>query len=205
MAHEIKNPLTSIKTFTEYFPEKYNNPDFREKFNNIVGGEVDRINTIVKQLLEFSRPTEPDLKKSDINKLMDETLALLNNDLLKRDIKVKAHYSPLPSINVDPAQVKQVFLNIILNAIEAMRGGGTLTVRTGTIHEQAASITISDTGKGIGKEDLKHIFDPFFSRKDGGTGLGLSVVHGIIRKHGGKISAESTPGKGTALQITLPS
>ncbi len=211
MAHEIKNPLTSIKTFAEYLPERYADPGFREKFNKIVGSEVDRINTIVKQLLEFSRPSEPDLKEADINKLMDETLALLNNDLLKRGIRVKTHYSPLPRINVDSSQIKQVFLNIALNATEAMKKGGTLTVSTETIHdsrsathEPAVSITISDTGEGIGKEDLKRIFDPFFSRKDGGTGLGLSVVHGIVEKHGGAISAESAPGKGTAFHITLP-
>jgi signal transduction histidine kinase len=204
MAHEIKNPLTSIKTFTEYLPEKYDDPEFRKKFNKIVGGEVERINTIVKQLLEFSRPSEPNLKEADINELMDEILALLNNDLLKHGIKVKTHYSPLPSIDVDPAQIKQVFLNIMLNAIDAMKNGGALMVKTETVHEQTVSIAISDTGEGIEKEDLKRIFDPFFSRKDGGTGLGLSVVHGIIEKHNGKIEVESEPGKGAIFTIFIP-
>ena len=203
MAHEIKNPLTSIKTFTEHIPKKGDDPAFRDKFYKIVGNEVDRINYTVKQLLEFSKPSKPQLKETDINNLLDDTLNLLNNDLLKHNIKAEKTYSSLPAVKVDPSQMKQVFLNILLNAIESIHNSGVITVNTTLKKDNDISIKISDTGKGIDREDLKHIFDPFFSKKDGGTGLGLSVVHGIIKKHHGKINVESSREKGTVFEILL--
>ena len=203
MAHEIKNPLTSIKTFTEYIPEKKNDPAFLDKFYKIVRGEVDRINYIVQELLEFSKPSELHLKKADINNLLNETLELLNNDIIRKDIKIQKALSSLPKTSVDPSQIKQVFLNILLNAIDSMKNGGTLVISTGN-KQNKISITVKDTGAGISKEDLKHIFDPFFSKKDGGTGLGLSVVHGIIEKHNGNIFVKSSLDKGTEFKITLP-
>ena len=223
MAHEIKNPLTAIKTFTEYMPEKGADPEFRKKFQDVVSGEVDRINYIVKELLEFSKPSDLKLKDTQINALLDKTIALLNNDLLKHNIKVGRNYADIPEMKVDPAQMKQVFLNLFLNAIEAMPDGGTLTITTEThplpygerdrvrgnttnannAINTSVIIRITDTGKGIPKEDLDLIFDPFFTKKDSGTGLGLSVAHGIIEKHGGKISAKSEPGNGTTFAIEL--
>jgi len=204
MAHEIKNPLTSIKTFTEYISKKKTDPEFLEKFQKIVSGEVNRINYIVKQLLEFSKPSDLQLKETGIDSLLDETLDLLNNDFLKHNIKIEKCYSPLPSIKVDPSQMKQVFLNLLLNAIDSMETGGIITATIKPGKNDNIIIKIKDSGKGIEKEDLKHIFDPFFSKKNGGTGLGLSVVHGIIEKHGGKISVEGVPGHGTSFQINLP-
>jgi signal transduction histidine kinase len=204
MAHEIKNPLTSIKTFTEYLPKKHNDPDFINKFNDIVGTEVDKINHIVKQLLEFSRPSKLNLKATDINGLLEETLSLLNNDLLKYNIKTQKDYSDIAAIDTDPSQIRQVFLNLFLNAMDSIRNDGTIHVVTNQENNGKISITISDTGQGIPKEDIGRIFDPFFTRKDEGTGLGLSVVHGIIEKHGGKITVKSVPGEGTSFVITLP-
>ena len=203
MAHEIKNPLTSIKTFTEYIKTKQNDPDFIDKFQQIVGSEVDKIDSIVKQLLEFSKPQELHLKETDINSLLDETLSLLNNDFLKHAIRVEKFYSPISPIKVDPVQIKQVFLNLLLNAIDAIEKDGKITISTETTDNDQICITIEDTGKGISKEDLKHVFDPFFTKKDSGTGLGLSIVHGIIEKHGGKIIVESNINKGTKLTITM--
>jgi signal transduction histidine kinase len=204
MAHEIKNPLTSIKTFTEYLPKKHNDPVFVDKFNAIVGNEVDRMNNIVKQLLEFSRPSELKLKKTDINSLLDETLSLLNNDLLKYNIKAQKDYSDIASISVDPAQIRQVFLNLFLNAIDSMKTGGIIHIATGQENTNEVFVSISDAGQGIPKEDIGRIFDPFFTRKDEGTGLGLSVVHGIIKKHRGEITVKSFPEKGTSFMISLP-
>ena len=204
MAHEIKNPLTSIKTFTEYISKKKTDPEFLEKFQKIVSGEVNRINYIVKQLLEFSKPSDLRLKETSIDSLLNETLDLLNNDFLKHNIKIEKCYSPLPSIKVDPSQMKQVFLNLLLNAIDSMETGGVITATIKPGKNNNIIIKIRDSGKGIKKEDLKHIFDPFFSKKNGGTGLGLSVVYGIIEKHGGKISVEGVPGHGTSFQINLP-
>ena len=203
MAHEIKNPLTSIKTFTEYIKTKQNDPDFIDKFQQIVGSEVDKIDSIVKQLLEFSKPQELQLKETDINKLLDETLNLLNNDLLKHNIKTEKNYSTLSTIKVDPVQIKQVFLNLLLNAIDAIDKDGKITISTNITDNDQICITIEDTGKGISKEDLKHVFDPFFTKKDSGTGLGLSIVHGIIEKHGGDIKAHSKISNGANFIIKL--
>ena len=201
MAHEIKNPLTSIKTFTEYLPLKGADPAFREKFQKIVGSEVNRINHIVKELLEFSKPGKLAIRKTNINSLLDETLDLLNNEFLISNIKVNKDFSVVPALSIDPSQMKQALLNILLNAKDAMPKGGILRIKTGPT-DQNVYISISDTGCGIGKEDLNHLFDPFFSKKKGGTGLGLSVVYGIIEKHGGKISVTSAPHEGTEFRIT---
>lgn len=204
MAHEIKNPLTAIKTFTEYLDKKKNDPQFIQRFQTIVGGEVDRINRIVKQLLEFAKPSDLNLREGDIVGIVDDTLNLLNNEMLRREIKVEKEYSVLPSVKVDAAQIKQVLLNLFLNAMESIGTAGLITVRIADSGRGSIVLSVRDTGKGIDKEDLPHIFDPFFSRTDGGTGLGLSVVHGIVKKHGGIITAESLPGKGATFTIMLP-
>lgn len=203
MAHEIKNPLTSIKTFTEYLPKEYDKSEFREKFNRIVSSEVDRIDNIVKNILNFSKPR--DLKKEDIDlqQLLDETLELLNNEILKHKIEVVKNYQLNGELfNGDYNQLKQAFLNIILNAIDAMPRGGELKIELSTDNSSLITV-ISDTGNGIEKDNLKHIFDPFYTNKDQGTGLGLSVVHGIIQRHKGKIEAESEVGQGTKFIVTL--
>ena len=202
MAHEIKNPLTSIKTFAEYLPQRYDDPEFREKFTRIVVDEVDRVNNIVKQLLDFSKPKELELKKESITGILDDTLNLLNSNLLKNKIEVIKNYQDKPVILVDKNQLKQAFLNIFLNSIQSMTEGGTLTVSTSTFNRDFL-ISIEDTGPGIPKENLEHIFDPFYSTKEGGTGLGLSIVHGIVAKHGGKINVGSGSGCGTKINVTL--
>ncbi len=204
MAHEIKNPLTSIKTFVEYLPQKYDDPEFREKFQRIVVDEVDRVNNIVKQLLEFSKPRELELKATPIVSILDDTLSLLNNNLLKNKIEVIKDYKANPSPLVDKNQLRQAFLNIFLNSIHAMPNGGTLTVSTSLLStDYRLLITVSDTGSGISKEHLPHVFDPFYSTKEEGTGLGLSIVHGIITKHGGKIKVEREEGTGTTIRVIL--
>ena len=217
MAHEIKNPLTSIKTFTEHIDKKKNDPDFVNKFKTIVGPEVDRINNIVKQLLEFSKPKDLKTEPTNITQLIDDTLNLLNSKLVQHNIKVIKDFTPLPDTNVDPNQIKQVFLNLFLNAIEAMKKGGTLTIKTSaptknispqlqpnTKYQIPTTITITDTGPGIAPTDLKNIFDPFFTKKAEGTGLGLSIVHGIIEQHNGKIEVQSELNKSTTFAIELP-
>ncbi|MBU2541842.1 MAG: hypothetical protein KJ593_08085 [Candidatus Omnitrophica bacterium] len=203
MAHEIKNPLTSIKTFTEYLEENKEKPKFIAKFKKIVGSEVDKINSIVHQLLDFSKPTPLKLKKCNINQILDETLALLSNDLLKHKIRlIKDYRSQEYYIQADSNQLKQAFLNIFLNSIEAMLNGGVLTVSTNQQNSKLAVI-IKDTGKGIPEKDLPHIFDPFFTTSDKGTGLGLLITHGIIKEHGGKIEIKSRVVVGSKVKITL--
>ena len=202
MAHEIKNPLTTIKTFAEYLPQKYDDPEFRENFKRIVVDEVDRVNNIVKQLLDFSRPRELSLKNESIISILEETLALLNSNLLKSKILVVKNYQADPYLRADRNQLKQVFLNIFLNSIQAMPGGGKLYVSTSD-KNSSLLVEIKDTGIGITKDHLLRIFDPFFTTKEDGTGLGLSIVHGIITKHGGKINIQSAPGEGATISVAL--
>ena len=204
MAHEIKNPLTSIKTFTEYLPIKHNDPVFLEKFHKIVSGEVNKINDIVQQLLDFSKPKILKLEQSSIHEIIDQTLSFLNNDIIKHSIEVRKNYDvSLSPLNIDHSQMQQVFLNLFLNAIDAIGKGGKLTITTKS-NSFDVEITISDTGKGIPKKDLEHIFDPFYTTKETGTGLGMSIVYGIIKEHTGSITVRSEENTGTEVTIRLP-
>jgi PAS domain S-box-containing protein len=220
MAHEIKNPLVSIKTFAQLLPERYQDSDFRETFSNLIGHEIERIDSLVNQLLRFARPAKPVLKPMHVHEIMEKSLLLVGHRLYQKDIKLTRSWDAnVDTIRADADQLEQVFLNFFINAMDAMKTGGELNVRTeirtdeewisaltqtnGKTHE-ILRITIQDTGEGIRGEDIPHVFDPFFTTKDYGTGLGLSVVHGIIQEHGGQIEVESELKKGTAFHILLP-
>ncbi len=204
LAHEIKNPLTTIKTFAEFLPEKFVDKEFVNKFSRLIPSEVERINSIVHQLLDFSKPIPPSFKNTNIHKLISEILLFLNNDLLKYKIKLsESYYDNDTKIMVDPDQLKQALLNILLNAIDSMFHGGLITIET-KITDNSLQISISDSGCGISKEDLPHIFDPFFTKKDEGNGLGLAITHQIINNHKGMIKVESKEGLGTTFIISLP-
>jgi len=212
IAHEIKNPLTAITTFSEYLPKKLHDEEFLQKFSQIVGSEASRIDDLVNQLLDFARPAPAVLKKTDINKLIQDSVSLLNSKLLKHNITVHHESNELNGtlLNIDQNKIKQALLNILLNAIDAMPNGGTLKVTAAPTQfpdahgRRLVKIAIQDSGAGIAAEDLPYIFDPFFTKKDSGTGLGLAITHGIIHEHGGTITALSTPGQGTTFEITLP-
>jgi PAS domain S-box-containing protein len=220
MAHEIKNPLVSIKTFAQLLPERYQDSDFRDTFSNLIGHEIDRIDSLVNQLLRFARPAKPQLQPMHVHEILEKSLLLVGHRLYQKDIKLtRSWLAKVDTIRADPDQLEQVFLNFFINAMDAMRNGGELSVTTqigidqelvsalagsnGETHE-VLRITIRDSGDGIKSEDIPHVFDPFFTTKDYGTGLGLSVVHGIIQEHGGQIEVESELKKGTAFHILLP-
>ena len=205
MAHEIKNPLVSIKTFTQLLPERFDDADFRETFTSLMSEEVKRIDSIVNQLLRFSRPAKPVLSVLSLHELLTHTLKLLQQQMRPKNIELVTSFTATPDrINADGDQFSQALINFILNAIESMKQGGTLTVTSSRSPAAGIQITIQDTGEGISAENLPHIFDPFFTTKDQGTGLGLSVAHGIILEHGGSIDVTSEPGRGTTFTITLP-
>jgi nitrogen-specific signal transduction histidine kinase len=220
MAHEIKNPLVSIKTFAQLLPERYQDSDFRETFSSLIGHEIDRIDSLVDQLLRFARPAKPLLKPMHVHSVLEKSLQLVGHRLYQKDIKLtRIWQADLDTIRADADQLEQVFLNFFINAMDAMRRGGELTVTTeirsndewvaAMAHSNGSAreilhVTIRDNGEGIRAEDLSHVFDPFFTTKDYGTGLGLSVVHGIIQEHGGQIEVESELSKGTAFHILLP-
>ncbi len=208
MAHEIKNPLTAIQTFCEKLPQKLNDKNFLMKFSRIVGNESRRINELVHQLTDFAKPTPPLFELSDLNAIIQDTLHLLDSNLIKHKIKTTLNLDKKTDLilNVDPKQIKQALLNIFLNAIDAMPKGGDLTISANLQQKRIKSVIIcvQDTGDGITSKDLPHIFDPFFTKKDHGTGLGLSITHQIINEHGGSIKVESANGKGTKIVIELP-
>jgi PAS domain S-box-containing protein len=220
MAHEIKNPLVSIKTFAQLLPERYQDSDFRETFFSLIGHEVDRIDSLVNQLLRFARPTKPLLKPMHVHEVLEKALLLIGHRLYQKDIKLtRSWQAEVDTIRADADQIEQVFLNFFLNALDAMKSGGSLTVATeigspetwpaalpgdsGDVQE-ILRIMIADDGGGIKPEDVAHVFDPFFTTKDHGTGLGLSVVHGIVQEHGGQIEVESELAHGTSFHILLP-
>jgi len=220
MAHEIKNPLVSIKTFAQLLPERYQDSDFRDTFSNLIGHEIDRIDSLVNQLLRFARPAKPVLRPMHVHDVLEKSLQLVGHRLYQKEIKLTRSWeADVDTIRADADQLEQVFLNFFLNAMDAMNRGGELAVTTeihaatewvtaisgtnGDSHE-ILRVSICDNGEGIRKEDIPHVFDPFFTTKDYGTGLGLSVVHGIIQEHGGQIEVESELKKGTAFHILLP-
>ena len=208
IAHEVRNPLTALKTFYEHFPEKKNDPEFIAKFTQIAGKEIGRIEGLIQQLLDFAKPSPPSFRETDVNRLIEETLDLIANKLRSNNIKVNCTLYPKPCpLNIDANQIKQALLNILLNAIDAMPSGGQLTVASLVSRISSLEtfvITIADTGNGIAKEDLPHIFEPFFSKKASGTGLGLAITQGIIQEHNGKLKVTSTVNQGTTFTIELP-
>jgi PAS domain S-box-containing protein len=223
MAHEIKNPLVSIKTFTQLLPERYQDSDFRDTFSSLIGHEIDRIDSLVNQLLRFARPAKPLLNPIHVHDVIEKSLLLVGHRLYQKEIKLSRLWNAeVDTIRADADQLEQVFLNFFLNAMDAMKQGGELIVSTDILspdewlggapehqHKNGGTpevlrVTVRDDGEGIRSEDLAHVFDPFFTTKDYGTGLGLSVVHGIIEEHGGQIEVESELNKGTAFHILLP-
>ena len=207
MAHEIKNPLTALKTFGEYLPKKINDKAFLLKFAPIITREVNRIDALVHELLDFAKPTPVQLKSVNIHPLLDNTLEFLSNDFFKHKITINKNYclDKKLIVNLDQNQFRQALLNILLNAIDAMPQGGILTlVTTMSPNSNYMNVKIQDNGVGIAPDDLSHIFDPFFTKKDHGTGLGLSITYEIIKNHRGKIFVESSLGKGTTFTIELP-
>lgn len=205
LAHEIRNPLTTLKTFAQYLPEKYQDKEFVKKFSGLVSAEVERINDIVTKLLNFSKPTTPIIENINAAKHISDILSLMNNEFLKKHIKLiePEPYSTL-KIKADPNQFKQVIWNLLVNAIQAMPQGGDLKISIKQADARHVLIEVTDSGIGIPQNKIKNIFDPFYSTKDDGTGLGLAIVHQIIESHKGKIQVESAAGQGATFRIFWP-
>ena len=205
IAHEIRNPLSSIKGFATYFKERYREVPADQETADIMIQEVERLNRVIGQLLEFARPVTIQKRPTDVPELLRQSLKLVEEDALQRNIRINLETPPLKnSALVDPDRMKQVLLNLYLNALQAMEEGGTLTIRVRQKETGMVEVVISDTGKGISKEDLEHVFDPYFTRKPSGTGLGLAIAHRIMESHHGEIHIESNPGKGTKVTLSLP-
>lgn len=209
IAHEIRNPLTSIKILIHSLVDEEATPTSREKDLAVIESEIERVNKIIRQFLDFARPRPPTLQKIDLLKLLEETLHLVVYELETQGIILEKKYKDdNPYVAVDGEQMKQVFLNIILNAIQAMPRGGKLTVTTFSEFIPPGSkelvVSFRDSGEGIPPGIREKIFEPFFSTKEEGIGLGLPIVQRIIEEHKGKIKVESYPGQGTTFYIYLP-
>jgi two-component system NtrC family sensor kinase len=212
VAHEINNPLHGVYTYIRLMERKLQEGDIgreqMEKFRGYLatmGREVERTSAIVFNLLDFTRPKEPNRKSVDLQKVVEESLSLVQNIARQNNIEIRQEMSPLPEVNSDPAQIKQVFLNLLVNACEAMEGGGVLTVRSWAVEEdRTVVVEVGDTGSGIPEEYLQKMFDPFFTTKGKGTGLGLSVVLGIVQRHGGKVEVDTGANRGTRMRVILP-
>jgi two-component system NtrC family sensor kinase len=207
IAHEINNPLTGILMFTSLVHDHPRlEPELRADLETVIH-ETERCAKIVRGLLDFSRSSVPEKCWSNLNSILRRAIALVENMTFFHDVRIERSYMPnLPDLLIDPGQVEQVFVNIILNAGQAMDGSGTLTVTTGLTSDGTwIYAQISDTGCGITPEHVGKIFDPFFTTKEhAGTGLGLSVSYGIIENHGGSIEVHSEEGRGTTFIVELP-
>jgi signal transduction histidine kinase len=209
LAHEIRNPLVAIKTFTQLLPTRFDDSEFRDHFLQVTAGEVDRIASLVTELLDFARPSQPKLNSEDLNQVVEKMAMLVDTESHKKNIKIlKDLYASLPSVTLDKEQIKQVLLNILLNAVDATPENGTISVSTRPVtrngYLDCVQVVIADTGKGIPAEDLEKVFTPFYTTKHTGSGLGLSISHQIIQEHQGNIEVESKLNQGTTFRIILP-
>lgn len=208
VAHQLNNPLGGITLYTKLILEEYElEDDVKDDLNRILR-DAERCRETVKELLEFTRQTRYMMRQCDINEGISRTLFLLENQSLFHNIEIKKELSTaLPPVMADIQQLNHVFMNLILNAVQAMDGKGTLLLETGLkLDSNRVLIKISDTGPGIPEDVLPQIFDPFFTTKEEGegTGLGLSLVYGIIKNHGGTVKAVNKPGGGASFIIRLP-
>jgi signal transduction histidine kinase len=209
LAHEIRNPLVAVKTFLQLLPEKFDDEEFRNYFLTVASAEVERISSLITELLDFARPSEPQLREENINEIMEKMITLITTETKKKNLKINKQLAEnLPLIQIDKDQIKQVFLNILLNAVQATPENGEIAVvsRSFTKNQEETflQVEIRDTGSGIHPQDLEHIFTPFYTTKSQGSGLGLSISHQIVEEHHGYIEVESLVGKGTAFTINLP-
>jgi two-component system sensor histidine kinase HydH len=203
VAHEVRNPLSSIRGFASYLAGKLrDSPD--QEAARVMVQEVDRLNRVVSQLLEFARPDDVHRTVSDLNAVVDHALRLASSDAAAKGIEVRFVPNPrLPRILLDPDRMAQALLNLVLNAIQAMDTGGVLTVAAGRA-EGGVSVLVNDTGPGMTREVAAQVFNPYFTTKPSGTGLGLAIVHNIVENHHGAVSVESRPGRGTTFTVFLP-
>jgi len=175
-----------------------------EQYVSVARGEIDRLDYIVTQFLQAIRPAPPQFKLSSLNEVVHKTLELLQPELGNRGLTVKTKLArQLPASPIDPTQIQQVLVNLIKNAMHAMTKGGTLTLQTGE-GADGVWVSVADTGGGIPQEQINRIFEPFYTTKKKGTGLGLMIVQRIVRGHGGRIDLESHVGRGTTFRIWLP-
>lgn len=210
VAHELGNPLNSLNIHLQLLERRLKKtvPDLYEaelrESIDIATGEVKRLDHIIDQFLKAIRPARPELKTVDLNALIQEAMRFLGPELEDRQIAVRLElHSALPALQLDADQIKQAFYNIVKNAAQATAPGGSIAIRSDLTEEQVA-ITFTDDGEGISAEDMSNLYQPYFTTKTSGTGLGLLIVRRIVREHGGELNFASEEGKGTTVTVFLP-
>ena len=208
VAHEMNNPLTGIVTYSHLLLERANAQDGTSEFLRKIATQADRCRVIVRGLLDFSRPKKPDKRSCNLNLVLQECVSLVENQALFHNIQVEKNFQKnLPPVIVDPSLIQQVFMNLIINAAEAMHGKGRMDLASRLEPDgEFVEIIFADSGHGIREEDIERIFDPFFTTKEvgHGTGLGLAISFGIVKEHEGTIAVESEMGKGATFTVRLP-
>jgi two-component system, NtrC family, sensor histidine kinase HydH len=206
VAHEVRNPLSSIKGFATYFKERYRERPEDQQAAGIMIQEVDRLNRVISQLLDFARPIKVVPKAAAVPQLIADSLKLVEARAQEKGIRIETKIGPgLRTAFLDPDGVKQVLLNLYLNSIDALEAGGSLLV-SAVAQDQGRWVVfkVSDTGHGISKENQAQVFDPYYTTKSTGTGLGLAIAHNIVDAHGGRIEVDSAPGAGTTMTVRIP-
>jgi signal transduction histidine kinase len=208
IAHEIRNPLNFISLSIDHLRNKHAPHEIKDKeaFESLIISikhEIQRLNKLVGDFLDYGRPLKLSLKETDINSLINEVVSLVRAKAEKDGIKINTQLAPLPALYIDPELIKTCIFNIILNAFQAMHSGGPLTLSTNK-SDNRAYIVIEDTGIGVSKDNLQKVFDPFFSTKIAGLGLGLAMTKRVVEDHGGRVIFQSIEGKGSTVTISLP-
>lgn len=204
VAHEVRNPLSSIKGYATYFGSLFEEGSDKKKAANVMTAEVERLNRVISELLEIARPSDIKPKETDITRLLASSLRLIRQEAEAEGVQIKTMVPDgIAPLRLDPDRITQALINLYINAVHAMPGGGTLTISAADTATGIA-ITVADTGTGIPEEKMSKIFDPYYTTKNTGTGLGLAVVQKVVEAHGGSVDVKSDAGRGTMFTITLP-
>lgn len=204
IAHEVNNPLTTIKILIHALKGQVAVNDPAHADLEIIQGEIDKISSLVLRLMQFARPSEPELIAADLSLTLERVVELIRPKAQMAGIVIHEHFKPLPKVMADPAQMGQVFLNLLLNAVDATPAGGTIKAIAEPKGADSIVITFWNSGTGLDPALYDRIFDPFFTTKATGTGLGLSIAHMIMDKHDGTIQAIGHGKSGTSFRLTLP-
>jgi len=203
IAHEIRNPLTSILTYTQLLPHKFDNAKFRDFFAKQVPSEIQRLNTLITDLLEYAKPKPSHPVSFAVKAQLESVIQLCSQKIKEKKIQLLWQLDESLFVNADIHQTKQIWINVVINALDSMEAGGTLTI-CGYYENQMTVIEVEDTGEGIAPEDRFKIFEPFYSTKAQGVGLGLSITYQLVKENGGVIDVRSHAGRGTTMIIQLP-
>ena len=204
VAHELRNPLGIVKATVQVMEEEFKNQLELKEYTKVICEQIDRGNSVIKELLDFGRPSKPIVSPTEVNSLLESVLTFTYPMLRQNKIELEKRFEAnLPLVIIDRDRMKQVFVNLILNAIQAMQGGGKLIIKS-IVNEETIEVNFIDTGSGIEANDLPRVFDPFYTTRDDGAGLGLSISYQIVHMHMGKIWVSETSPKGTSMAVSIP-